>query len=157
MRIQILLFTVTRIRIRQFTFDADPDLTFHFTAYPDPTFLIDADQDLAPHQRDGNLRPLACRPFTVPLWSSTPPLWAFMALCGSILKPPQLQNFDLIRIRSGSNYYILMRMRILLPNDAHANGSGSTTVGVRGLSTSMSNVWSLNFCRESADLFSFVI
>jgi hypothetical protein len=35
----------------------DPDPIFHLAA--DPTFLFDAYPDLAPHQSDANLQPLA--------------------------------------------------------------------------------------------------
>jgi hypothetical protein len=34
----------------------------HFNVDPDPAFHFSADLDLAPHQGDANLRPLACRP-----------------------------------------------------------------------------------------------
>jgi hypothetical protein len=49
-------------------FNADPDPAFHFNEDPDPAFYfnVDTDPNPAPHQSDGNLRPLVYRPSKVP-------------------------------------------------------------------------------------------
>ncbi len=51
----------TRVTIRipdsALNFNADPERAFHFNADPEP------DPDPAPHQSDGNLRPLVYRPY----------------------------------------------------------------------------------------------
>jgi hypothetical protein len=44
----------------------DPDLTFHFNAYPEP--------DRPSHLCDANLRPLGYRPSRAPFLAFTPPL-----------------------------------------------------------------------------------
>jgi hypothetical protein len=40
----------------------DPDPASHFNADPDPAFYFNADPNPAPHQSDGNLRPLVTDP-----------------------------------------------------------------------------------------------
>ncbi len=61
---------------------ADPDPSFHFDANPDPTFYFAfPDPDPAPHRSNTNLRPLVCRPSTLPFVSvHGRPFLAFTAL-----------------------------------------------------------------------------
>jgi hypothetical protein len=55
----------------------DPDPAFHFNADPDP--------DNAPHQSDGNLRPLDYRPSRAPVLSLQASIVSVLGLHGSIL------------------------------------------------------------------------
>ncbi len=95
-----------------FHHDADPGLSFNF------------DPDLAPHQSDANLRPLAYGP-------STPPFRASTALHSFIFEPPHSSwKFWLIRIRNWIRFWTLMRIWIRLSKMVRflpcRCGSGST-------------------------------
>jgi hypothetical protein len=65
--------------------DPDPALYINADPDPDPVFHFCADPDQAPLQSDEILQPLVFRFSRAPPWASSPPLWAFMALQGSIL------------------------------------------------------------------------
>jgi hypothetical protein len=47
-------------------FNEGPDTAFNFNANTDPAFNFNVDSNPAPHQSDGNLRPLVCRPSRAP-------------------------------------------------------------------------------------------